>query len=264
MSLVALASPPTKFGFRAGERGTLTSRTIMVAELTTLLGALPASAYRADYWKAIAEENVLAKKTAATRRLTAQRLSELYALDPNVTLFRLLRFFWDKDPVARPLLAVLCACARDPLLRMTADPVLHTRPGDPMSKAQFEEAVAEETTHRFNPSTLNKIARNAASSWTQSGHLIGRSVKQRQEVQPTAAATAYALALGYLAGGRGSLLFHRFWTALLDAPEYVLHDLAREASKNGWITFRGTGGVMDVELSGLLNPAELKALHDQA
>ena len=103
-----------ELGFRFGDKGTHTSRTMMLAELTALLDARTGRATREEYRKAILEENVFGKRTAATRRLTAQRLNELYALDPEVTLFRLLRFFWQADALARPLLALLCACARDP------------------------------------------------------------------------------------------------------------------------------------------------------
>jgi hypothetical protein len=83
----------THLGFRMGNRGTLTSRTIMLAELTTLLASVPASASKAERRSAIVSENVLGKKTTSTRKSTAQRLSELYALDPSVPIFRLLQLF---------------------------------------------------------------------------------------------------------------------------------------------------------------------------
>jgi hypothetical protein len=94
---------PDRFGFRSGARGTHSSRTIMLAELRALLGARPATATRGDYRLAILTDNVLGKKTLVTRRGTAQRLTELYALDPEVVLFRLFRFFWDLDRDGRPL-----------------------------------------------------------------------------------------------------------------------------------------------------------------
>lgn len=82
-----------QFGFRFGDKGTHTSRTIMLDELSMLLETLPLEAIWVDYLTAIIEHNTLAKQTAATRNLTAQRLSELYVLDPNVALFRVLRRF---------------------------------------------------------------------------------------------------------------------------------------------------------------------------
>jgi hypothetical protein len=255
------ADLPTVFGFRVGNRGTMTSRTIMLSDLTTLLAAGTASASKANRWSVIIDGNLLGKKTASTRKLTAQRLSELYALDPSVTLFRLLQFFWEIDPVGRPLLAMLCANARDPLLRMTAGPILQARQGDIVSKEQLEDVVSQEADSRFNKAILNKIARNAASSWTQSEHLSGRYVKRRSSPKVTAANTAYALVLGYLCGFRGALLFHTFWSFLLDAPEQALQGYAREASSRGWLTYRGIGNVIDISFSEILTAKEMGILN---
>ena len=55
----------TKAGYRFGGRGTHTSRTMMLAELTDLLAALPASAARDDYEVAVVEHNSLGKSTTA-------------------------------------------------------------------------------------------------------------------------------------------------------------------------------------------------------
>ena len=48
-------------------------------------------------------------------------------LGDQVTLFRLLRYFWEVDSPGRPLLAFLCASARDPLLRVTAPAAASSR-----------------------------------------------------------------------------------------------------------------------------------------
>ena len=71
-------------GFRLGAKGTHTSRTIMLAELEAVLAAAGARAARAGYAAAIVEANCLSKPTAATRRLSCQRLRELYGLDPRL------------------------------------------------------------------------------------------------------------------------------------------------------------------------------------
>ena len=101
-------------GFRFGPRGTQASRTIMLGELTEILAVLPADATRDDYGTAIVEENALGKRTYATRLSSRQRLNEMYGLDPRLALFRVLRYLWKIDPAGRPLLAMLCALARDP------------------------------------------------------------------------------------------------------------------------------------------------------
>ena len=116
--------PALDTGFRTGDKGTHTSRTMMLAELAAVLAATGKDATRSDYASAIVEANCLFKPTAATRRLTNQRLGELYALDPNVPVFRILRRLWSVDESGRPLLALLAALARDPLLLATATAVI--------------------------------------------------------------------------------------------------------------------------------------------
>ena len=127
-----------RFGYRTGSKGTHTSRTIMLAELSQVLDAVPLEGGRADYATAIIDHNVTDKKTVATRRLTSQRLGELYGLDPSIVVFRSLRRFWDADPSGRPLLAQLCSLARDPLLRATAPVVLAVGPGGELFSAGAE------------------------------------------------------------------------------------------------------------------------------
>src|SRR6266850_1540147 len=84
-------------GFRSGEKGTHTSRTIMLDELRAVLASCKPGASRDDYLAAIHEDNCLGKRTASTRKLSSQRLSELYALDPEVPLFRVMRWCWYAD-----------------------------------------------------------------------------------------------------------------------------------------------------------------------
>src|SRR6266508_3480066 len=119
----------TRFGFRCGERGTHGSRSIMLADLRQLLAATPIGAAYDDYRVAIMENNVLGKGTASTRLWSWKKLRELYALDPSLAVFRCFRQLWEADVPGRPLLAVLCACARDPLLRMSAVVILQAPVG---------------------------------------------------------------------------------------------------------------------------------------
>ena len=80
----AETSVAVNFGFRFGDRGTPTSRTLMLSELETVLASTPLEASRKAYADAIIFDNIADKRTSATRRLTNQRLGELYALDPAV------------------------------------------------------------------------------------------------------------------------------------------------------------------------------------
>ncbi|HEV8414179.1 MAG TPA: hypothetical protein VGQ49_11330 [Bryobacteraceae bacterium] len=240
-----------KLGFRGGLVGTHTSRTMMLEELTTLLAAVPAPAARAEYVQAVVEANALAKPTTSTRRLTLQRLTELYALDPDVPIFRVLRKLWDLEPQSRPLLAVLVALARDPLLMATAPSILSLPPGTETVRQSMREALRLAVGERLSDATLDKVIRNAASSWTQSGHLAGRTFKSRQKVHASASTIAFALYLGNAAGFQGDELLTSGWVKTLDCRPSEALDAALDAKRVGLLDLRTAGGVFDLNLERL-------------
>jgi hypothetical protein len=258
------ASLPVSFGFRSGERGTHASRSIMLADLSQLLASTPAGATRDDYRAAILDENTLGKGTASTRLWSWKKLRELYGLDPRLAVFRCFRQLWEVDSAGRPLLALLCACARDPLLRMSAAFILQTPLGSAVSSGDFAQAIAQASPDRFSPKTLQSIGRNLLASWAQSGHLADGKTRKRAHPILSPEATVYALVLGRLAGARGQLLFSTFWTALLDAPAEMLYESAAVASQRGRIDFRRVGSVVDVGFPRLLTPEDEVALRESS
>lgn len=221
----------------------------MLAELTGLLAALPASANREDYRTAICEDNVLGKQTQSTRELTDQRLSELYGLDRGLALFRVLRYLWDADEEARPLLAMQCALARDPLLRSTAPSVLGLPMGAELVRVAFLDALRAATGQRLNESSLDKVARNAGSSWCQSGHLAGRVRKVRRRAAASPGALAYALWLGSLDGLAGERLLESRWIRVVDQSPSQSINLALQAKRLGLMHARIGGGVVEIDTS---------------
>ena len=238
-------------GFRFGAKGTHTSRTIMFDELQQVLAATPVDAKRQDYAQAIIEGNCLSKPTASTRRLSNQRLGELYALDPAVPAFRVLRRLWDLQLEGRHLLALLISIARDPLLAATAPSVIFVPIDaefrrDPM-KAALQAVVGE----RLSASTLDKVCRNAASSWAQSGHLEGRTFKKRRSVNATPTAVAFALYLSQAAGFRGAEVFSSAWLLVMDCDPSRARHLALEAKRVGLLDLRMSGEVVELNLSRL-------------
>ena len=234
-------------GFRFGPRGTQASRTIMLRELSEILAALPADATRDDYATAIVEENALGKRTYATRLSSRQRLNEMYGLDPRLALFRVLRHLWNIDRDGRPLLALLCVLARDPLLRVTAHAVLALEPGEELVRSRFASVIRAAVGSRLNAAVLDKVARNAASSWAQAGHLEGRMRKIRRRVEPAPAATAMALWLGQLEGRAGLSLLDSDWAAVLDAPGRALLPHVLDAKRLGLIRARVAGSVVEID-----------------
>jgi len=215
-----------------------------------------------DYVAAIVDENVLGKPTGSTRKLTAQRLSELYALDRKIALSRFLLRLYEFDLEGFPLTALLCALARDPLLRTTAPSVLSLRSGEPLDRQGMVAALQRAVNGRLNDATLEKTARNAASSWAQSGHLEGRTFKKRRLVKPSAGPVAMALFLGFLQGMRGPSILRSFWCQVLDERPETLARIASSASMSGLIRFRIAGEAIEVGFPGQLSASEMEALNE--
>jgi hypothetical protein len=188
----------------------------------------------------------------ATRHKSLRGLRELYSLDPTVLLFRALRDLWDDDQQAQPLLALLCAVARDPILRGTAPFIVDTPPSTLVSPQMLAAAAGASLPGRYKPTVLGVIGRNAASSWEQSGHLRGRTNKVRARAESRPSALAYALLLGQLCDARGQALFTTLWCNLLDTPTNILYAQAEAASQRGWIDFLHSGSVVEVGFRYLL------------
>jgi hypothetical protein len=238
--------------------GTNTSHTIVVGALAALLDAVPATAPQTAYQQAVLVDNVLGKKTEGARRRTLRYLKELYLLRPDAIMFRALRELWATDVDARPLLAGLCALARDSVFRASSEAIVRTAPGRMLTSHDLSEAVAARFPSSYRDTTLAKIGRNVFSSWEQTGHLADghRSMKVRTQATCTPANVAYALMLGFLEGARGQALFRTLWADVLDQPASRLYDLAFAASQRGLLEFRHAGGVVEVSFHELLRPSE--------
>jgi hypothetical protein len=228
----------------------------MLGDLDAALAAVPQQSNRQAYLHAIVEGNCLQKPTAATRRLSAQRLTELYALDSRVPLFRVLRTLWFIDPVARPQLAMLAALARDPLFVASAPAIVDLKTGAELHRAAVHQALRSAVGDRMNDATLDKVARNVASSWAQSGHLLGRTFKHRQRITPRPAAIAFALWLAEIAGFRGDHLLRTAWIQVLDCTASSARALAIDAKRLDLIDLRTAGDVTDFGLQRLDPMAE--------
>lgn len=250
-----------ELGFRFGDKGTHTSRTIMLNELQAVLDHCPPDTLRTDYSEEIVDHNILGKRTLSTRRLTNQRLGELYGLDSSIPIFRVMRYFWEVDEKGRPLLAMLTALARDPLLRATTTLVLSLVEGQELVKSTMLESLREYVGDRLNDNILDKVARNVSSSWTQSGHLEGRVRKKRHLVTPTPYVTTYALVLAYLIGARGQDLFNNPCVRVLDRSYDELVYLAMDAKRIGIIDMKKSGGLIHVSFDSLLKDKERELAH---
>jgi hypothetical protein len=234
-----------ELGFARGKTSAHTARTMMLDELAQLFAHVPSDAAREEYVTAIRDLNCLGKRSVRTRGLTARHLTELYGLNPANSIHMGLRYFWERDQEARPLLALLAAIARDTLLRDMLPVILAVAPGMSIHRTQVEAAIEQRWPDRFSPATLKSVAQNLNSSLTQSGHLTGRVKKLRQQAKATPGAAAFALYLGWLRGERGEMLLQTEFCRALDCvPERIL-ELAAQAAKRGWMQLRQVDTVIE-------------------
>jgi hypothetical protein len=240
-------------GDRSG--GPSTSQTIMVESLDALIELLPPTASADAYRAAVIDDNLLGKRTAGAREWAFRQLRRFYALDTASLLFRALRDLWP-DPEGRPLLALLCAMARDPVLRASAPVVLASDFGTVVGPDEFEKVIEDVFPGAYRASTRRATARKLASSWQQAGHLeaVTPTRKVRTRVTSAPSAVAYALLLGHLQGVRGVVLLDTPWARVLDQPASRLIDLGVTASQRGMLEFRHAGGLIDVGFRELLRP----------
>jgi hypothetical protein len=251
------AATPTleKFGLKFSAGGTHFSRTMMLAELESILFSVPSGSSAGDYSNAILVRNVLAKTTESTRQKSLRHLRELYALDESVPIFALLRKLNALDPASLPLLALQAAWARDPLLRATTAPILNATEGARVETDSLSQAVEEVLPNQYPEVSRSAIARRAASSWTQSGHLSGRTNKTRARVKPSPVAITLAMLLGHATGYHGSGVFSNPWCRLLDLTADQARSRARDAHRAGLLNLRAVGEVVELNFplfAGLL------------
>lgn len=254
-----------RFGFRFGRSSTHTARTLMLQELTALLSYMDRpDVIRADYHRAIDDENCLGKRSSKTRRLTYQHLVSLYGLDPSITVFRALIFFWQRDIQGQPLLALLCAYSRDPILRISAAFIAEVPEGVQVSRTSMEALIDSCEPGRFSKATLQSTAQNINSTWTKTGHLSGPVSKVRSRAVATPATIAYALLLASLTGVRGKALFTTEYVKMLDCSFQQAIELSEDAARRGWIVFKRLGDVIEVNFPNLLNVREMEWLREQS
>jgi hypothetical protein len=232
-------------GFRYAPGGVHLSKTMMLAELHAVMDGA-AAPHPAEVERAVITDNILAKPTGKARRLALAHLTTLYGITRALPVQAVALRLWQRSPSGRPLLALLCALAREPLLRDTAAVILAAPVGTPIRWPDLAAAVEARHPGRYSPKMLKSLAQNCASTWTQSAHLRGKVAKHRSLAQPSPEATAYAALLGELAGFGGPALLRSPWMAVLDRPESDLMSLLRRAESIGLVRVRAGGGVVQI------------------
>lgn len=247
-------------GFRFSENGTHAARTMMLAELTELLDRVPVGSEKAAYGSAIVTENILGKPSVKARDLTFRHMTSLFGLDDSVLIFRAMRFLWTNQPEGRPLLALMVALARDPLLRDSRKFILSRRVGLRVLRGDVEAFISSRYPGRFSEASTKSFAQNINGTWTQAGYLAGRSTKTRSNPSISASAVTMALFFAYLDGELGTVLFSSDWIEMLGLRPEQAMDYATEAQLRGQLVFLNAGGVQEVRFPALFLDSEAKAI----
>jgi hypothetical protein len=233
-------------GFSNEPIGTHTGKTMMLAELRLLLAAAPGEVGFDAYRRAAVDGNALEKSTATNRSNTLKYLKQLYGLRPDIPVFAALRELWPAEHADQPMLAALCATARDVVFRITTGVVLDTPIGAAVPATELTARIASAYPSRYSPSTLRNFGQNIASSWTHAGLLEGVRAKRRRRPVVHTPAAVYALYLGHLEGVAGPALFATRWARILDRTEADMRDFADSASRSGWLEYRSSGGMTEI------------------
>ena len=234
----------TRAGIKVSGGGVHQTKTMMLAELTSFLHASQTSPASAS--ELVIEQNVLGKLTNSARKIALARLTGLYAIAQPAPIAAAHFSLWQNDTAGRPLLALLTALARDPLLRDSAAAVLPAAQGTPIRApliaASFERLYPE----RFSQKMLESLSRNCASTWTQSGHLRGHINKVRSIARPTPAVAAFAALLATVCGFGGPSLLDSPWLDVLDLPHGERLSLLRQAEAQGFVRIRTAGDMLEI------------------
>ena len=158
-----------KLGFSSG--GVLSSRSVMLPELTDLMVMAPADADTATLQRLVVDEDALHKPSAANRAKTFSFLRRLYGLNPQLPIYRDFTRLCHLSPVDTTVLAGSLAFAREPILRACADMVLETVIGKPVGRDDFEAWVREYAPGRYSQTMYVSFSHNLYASFFQLGYL---------------------------------------------------------------------------------------------
>jgi hypothetical protein len=148
-------------GIKLGGGGPHQSKTMMLAELTTLISANG----HHEPTESVVQRNLLGKPSLRARQAALYRLRQLYGLNDPAPICRALIVLWARDPTGRPMLALLCALARDPSLRDGAAAVLDAVPGTQVRWPAIAAAFEDRIPGRLGGRMAKSLAQNAA--WTR-------------------------------------------------------------------------------------------------
>jgi hypothetical protein len=257
-----MATKVDPLGFSKASVGGHSARSMMFLEMSTLVRAMPPTVSKADFTRAIVDDNILEKPTLSSRKKSLHHLVELYGMDTSKALFRVLWNLGHADVDSLPQLCLICAYARDPQLRHSFELVRSLRLGEALERVSMEQHLERGFPGRFSYATKKSMAQNVNTTWTFGGHVVGKTKKTRQVPQPRPSSAAYAMFVGYLTGLRGEQLLDSAFGALVSSSRSQLLSALRLASSKGLLSLKNAAGIVEFDFSGLLTPAELGVLNE--
>ena len=234
-------------GFRFAPGGVHLTKTMMLAELTSVLNNIP-NCNAADVERSVVVDNLLGKPTGTARRLavpastrsTASSSHGPFRSPPSGFGHVMLRE--GRSWLSSVLWLASRCCANPPPLSLDA-PL-----GEPVRWPDLASAIAANYPDRYSPKMLRSLAQNCASSWTQSGHLDGRVKKRRRLARTVTGGGSLRGPPGFACRLRRPALVLSPWMRLLDRSEADLLSLLRRAESAGLTRVKAGGGVLQIDV----------------
>ena len=240
------------------QSGVLSSRSVMLTELTDLMAIAPVDADTATLQRLVVDEDALHKPSAANRTKTFSFLRSLYGLNPQLPIYREFTHLCHLSPVDTTVLAGSLAFAREPVLRACANMVLDTAIGKPLGREDFEAWVREYAPGRYSQSMYVSFSHNLYASFFQLGYLseaVGRTrIRKRRDVRPVS--VAYAAFLDWLTGLNGITLLTGAFSKTLELAKDEHLNLLSAAGQQGLMRVAHAGGVLQLDFPTWLRPGE--------
>ena len=242
------------------DSGVISSRSTMLPELSALLAVAPSDADAQTYRRLAVEEDALHKASAANRLKTFNKLKLLYALNPDIPIFREFRRLAGLFPSELPALAGALAFAREPMLRACADMVLGTPVSAPLSRANFEAWVRDHAIGRYSQTMYRSFSHNLYASFFQIGYL-GEAVAKcrlRRRLDARPASVAYLAFLDWLTGLNGLSLLQGSFSRTLELAKADHLALLTDAGQLGLMRVANSGGVLHLDFTSWLKAGEAR------
>ena len=250
------------FGFSKTSSGGHSARSMMLREMSILVGAMPLSVTRDEFANVIVEENILEKPTLSSRKKSHRHLVELYGMDPSKALFRVLWDLGHVDSDSLHQLCLVCSYSRDPQLRQSFELVRTLHLGVVLERVAMEQHLERGFPNRFSAAMKKSMAQNVNTTWTFGGHLTGKAKKIRRLPEPRPISAAYAMLVGYLTGLRGERLLDSAFASLVASSRSHLISALSLASAKGLLSLKQAAGIVEFDFSNLLTPVEQALIHE--